>query len=355
MFSWILALLLALFTWSLAAAWLWLVKRRNTERRHGLAALAAMRWREFSQVVRRAMAEQRGMQDVVDEDSGDRGTSSDFLMERQGQRWLLSCKHGRAYRIGAAAIAELGTAQRLTGASGGILITEGLVERDGLAAAGKESIEVLDGRVLWQVLAPFMPEQTRNTVTDIARHEAVRQTGIAALAALTLGLLVGLGYQTARDEAVVASAVPAQPATPAGKPAAARSASAQPAAAAAGNPTAAGTAVAPAVAAPAPAQAAAAADAAKPAEQLLDDPDPATLLRYQQDVSRELARKPGVISGIWVTNSTLAIERSADDAKVWPLICAEVERYPALRTARIQLNPRPGVDEPVRWRQCHTF
>jgi len=90
-------------------------------------------------------------------------------------------------------------------------------------------------------------------------------------------------------------------------------------------------------------------------DDLQQDPDPDTLLRYQQAVSKKLAATPGVISGIWLTRSTLSVERSADDATVWPLICREVEHYPALRTVRIQLNPRPGTGEPVRWRQCRTF
>ncbi len=345
MFSWILALLLALFVWGLTSAWLWMVKRRKTETQHGLAALAGMRWREFSQIVRRAMSEQRGMRDLSGEDHGDRGTSSDFLMERAGQRWLLSCKHGRAYRIGAPAITELGAALRLTGAAGGILITEGRVERDGLAAAEKETIEVLDGRVLWQVLAPCVPDDIRTMVEGIARREAVRQTGIAALGALAVGLLAGLGYTTLQvDENLTTrateTAAAAPPATAPG-PAPARTA-------AAATPA---TRAAPAVAPPA---ASAGVDKAA-SDDLQQDPDPDTLLRYQQAVSKKLAATPGVISGIWLTRSTLSVERSADDATVWPLICREVEHYPALRTVRIQLNPRPGTGEPVRWRQCRTF
>jgi len=346
MFSWILALLFALSAWGLTSAWLWLVRRRQTEARHGLAALAGMRWREFSQIVRRAMTDQRGLHDLAGEDSGDRGTSSDFLMERDGQRWLLSCKHGRAYRIGAAAIDELGTALRLTGATGGILITEGLVERDGLAAAGKASIEILDGRVLWHVLAPWVPGETRETVNGVARREAVRQTGIAALGALTLGLLAGLGYQTVHDGAAPTPATPVATA-----PATAKAPVPEKTTQQSAKPKPAATVPATAATPPTPT----AGNDGMAAEDLLEDPDPATLLRYQQTVSRELARRPGVISGLWITRSTLAIERSADDAAVWPLICREVERYPALRTVRIQLNPRPGVDEPVRWRQCRTI
>lgn len=353
MFSWILALLLALSVWGLTSAWLWMVKRRRTETQHGLAALAGMRWREFSQIVRRAMAEQRGLRDLSGEDNGDRGTSSDFLMERDGQRWLLSCKHGRAYRIGAPAITELGAALRLTGATGGILITEGRVERDGLAAAEKESIEVLDGRVLWQVLAPCVPEDMRTMVEGIARREAVRQTGIAALGAVAVGLLAGMGYMTLQiDENLSrAEAAPAAVAAPAAAP---RSAPA-PETPVRSPATADAPAAAP-QAAPAPPVAAAVPGTRKTAaEDLQEDPDPETLLRYQQAVSKKLAATPGVISGIWLTRSTLSVERSADDATVWPRICREVEHYPALRTVRIQLNPRPGTGEPVRWRQCRTF
>ncbi len=199
MFSWILALLLALSVWGLTSAWLWMVKRRRTETQHGLAALAGMRWREFSQIVRRAMAEQRGLRDLSGEDNGDRGTSSDFLMERDGQRWLLSCKHGRAYRISAPAITELGAALRLTGATGGILITEGRVERDGLAAAEKESIEVLDGRVLWQVL--LRPACPRTCApwwwkASPAARRCGRPASRALGAAVAVGLLAGMGYMT---------------------------------------------------------------------------------------------------------------------------------------------------------------
>ena len=81
---------LALLIWGLISAWLWLVKRGKTENQHGLAALAGMRWREFSQIVHRAMSEQRQLRELEnDEESTDRGTSSDFLMEGS-ERWLIS-------------------------------------------------------------------------------------------------------------------------------------------------------------------------------------------------------------------------------------------------------------------------
>ncbi len=344
MFSWILALLLALIVWTLCAAWFWLVKRRRKETRLGLNALAGMHWRDFSEIVRRAMREQRGLQDVPGEVDDSREPRSDFLMHDDQHRWLLSCKHGRAYRIGTAAVNELGAAARLAGARGGILITEGMVERDGRVAAEKQGVEVLDGHLLWPLLQPYLPGDMEARVKNAARREAIRRISIAALGSLTLGLLVGMGYLTSRLDRQATAMPTASTSAPAPAPAA---------------PPAPDTATtAPAAAAPAPAAAAASQTPATSAPGILGDepdPDPATLARYQKELTRTLATQPGVVSAFWLTRQTLSVNRSEEIDTIWPLVCTEVKRYPALRTVRIQLNPRPGVDEPVRWRQCATL
>jgi hypothetical protein len=342
MFSWILALLLALIVWTLCAAWFWLVKRRRKETRLGLNALAGMHWRDFSEIVRRAMREQRGLQDVPGEVDDSREPRSDFLMHDDQHRWLVSCKHGRAYRIGTAAVNELGAAARLAGARGGILITEGMVERDGRVAAEKQGVEVLDGHMLWPLLQPYLPGDMEARVKNAARREAIRRISIAALGSLTLGLLVGMGYLTSRLE----RQPPAAPAVEASTPAPPDTAPA---------PVAAPE---PATAAPVAAVATPATAPTRPAPGILGDepdPDPATLARYQKELTRTLATQPGVVSAFWLTRQTLAVNRSDEIDTIWPRVCTEVKRYPALRTVRIQLNPRPGVDEPVRWRQCATL
>lgn len=337
MFSWILALLLALVVWSLAAAYFWLVKRRRKETRLGLNALAGMHWRDFSEIVRRALHEQRGLQDVTGEADDSREPSSDFLMQdAQHQRYLVSCKHGRAYRIGRAAVNELGAAARLAGARGGILITEGMVERDGRSTADKQNVEVLDGTLLWPLLQPYLPGDVETRVKHAARREAVRRISIAGLASLTLGLLVGMGYLTSRLDQAAHTPAPASAPVQAAPPPA---------------PTP------PAPVAPAPAPPANRAQTAASPNQILGtvaDPDAATLAVYQRELATLLAQQEGVLSAFWQTRQTLAVNRSAEIDEVWPRICTQVKRYPALRTVRIQLNPRINTDEPVRWRQCAT-
>lgn len=332
MLPWILALLSALLTCSLAVVYLWWIKRRQKEMQLGLQALAGMHWREFSVLVKRMLREQRGLRELIDPTEDAREPSSDFLLSDGPNQWLVSCKHGLAYRIGTAAVNELGAAARLAGAKGGVLLTEGRIERDGRGAAEKQAVEVLDGPRLWPLLQPYLPGDIEARVRASARHEALRRIAIAALGSATLGLLVGLGLQGLHVEeaAPVAAAPVATTPSPASAAAPARI---------------------EAVPAPAPEPAIApAADA-----RSNPNPDAATLDRYQADLARALAGKPGIASGVWLTRQTLAINRTGELEKVWPQVCEEVLHYPALRNVRIQLNARPGVDEPVRWRQCATY
>ncbi|WP_329754478.1 restriction endonuclease [Stenotrophomonas maltophilia] len=336
MLPWILALLSALLTCSLAVVYLWWIKRRQKEMQLGLQALAGMHWREFSVLVKRMLREQRGLRELNDPAEESREPSSDFLLSDGPNQWLVSCKHGLAYRIGTAAVNELGAAARLAGAKGGVLLTEGRMERDGRSAAEKQAVEVLDGPRLWPLLQPYLPAEFETRVRASARHEALRRIAIAALGAVTLGLLVGLSLQglhvqdTAPVAEVADTPAPVAPAVEAAP---------EPAPAPATTPPAA-----------APAPAAPSADA-----RSNPNPDAATLERFQADLSRALADKPGIASGVWLTRQTLAINRTGELDAVWPQVCEEVLHYPALRNVRIQLNARPGVDEPVRWRQCATY
>jgi len=344
MLPWILALLSALLTCTLAIVYLWWVKRRRTEMQLGLQALAGMHWREFSTLIKRMLRERRGLREVADPTDEVREPSSDFLLSDGPNTWLVSCKHGLAYRIGTAAVNELGAVARLGGAKGGLLITEGRVERDGLTAAEKQSVEVLDGPRLWPLLQPYLPAEIETRVRSTARREALRRIAISALGAVTLGLLVGLGLQGLHVESS-ATAVDSTP-----PPAAAAPAPVAPDV----QPDAAPLADAEDVPAPeAPAEAAPAAPADNDRNEL--NPDIATLDRYQAELARALSHQPGIASGVWLTRQTLAINRTGELEAVWPRVCQEVLRYPALRNVRVQLNARPGVDEPVRWRQCATY
>lgn len=311
MLFWLSGLALTLLTGIAASAYLWLVRRRKDEIASGLHALSGLRWREFSKLVLVAM-ERRGLS-VVTTSNESRDPRNNFTLRQGDRQWLLSCKHGSAYRIGAAPVEELASSVRLSGAAGGILATEGRVEKEGHEAARSRNIEVLDGPALWDALKPLIEDDLRHELVHFANARAKRHIAIAWLAALALGAVVSTAlanwWLDGKPHAAAAATAPAAAqATPAGAP-----------------------------------------------YVPYQEPSEAELDGQRIAVSRALAETPGVIRGVWQTRLTLTVDYSGQQDDVWPRICRQVELYPALRNVRVQLNPPAGSQEIVRWRQCKTM
>ncbi len=311
MLFWLCGLAVALLTGVAVSAYLWWIRRRKDEIAAGLHALSGLRWREFSRLVLSAL-ERRGMVVVAAAPDETRDPRGIFPLTRDGQSWLLSCKHGSAYRIGAAPVEELAASVRLGNAAGGILATEGQLEQEGRVAAQGHNIEVLDGPHLWDELAPLVETDLREQIVGQAAARAKRHIAIGWLGSVTLGALVATALANAGLD--TGDSAPAAPA-----------AAQKPAAAAATDVVA------------------------------YHEPTEAEMQEQRLAVSRALSGTPGVVRGFWQTRLTLVVDYQGDETEVWPRICQQVELYPALRTVRVQLNPPAGSAEPVRWRQCKTI
>lgn len=318
--NWPLASVIGAVVLLLALAWLWLLHRPQSETREGLKALGAMSWREFSGAVLAAL-QRRGFQpppqDPADALAGPERQLG-LLLTQGDERWLLACKHGTAYRIGADTMAELVEAARMRSASGAILATEGQIAPEGRSAAQQFRIELLAGAPLWQALKPHLPAELRQRVEGNARSRVRRLSGIAVVACGALAVVLAAFVLRDADTASAAAPNLAQ------------------------------------------ASAARAAESTRHAFQSAPagnaiETDETVLQSQREAVSKALMTAPGVIRGFWISKLTLVVDRSGEDAAVWPQVCRELERYPALRTSRVQMNPRAGSDEPVRWRQCKTF
>src|SRR3546814_19909456 len=108
----------------------------------GLAALAAMSWREFIHLVLDALA-RRGYARVFNREdpSGDH----DYTLERDGKHYLLSCKHGSAFVLGGQQVVELASELRLANPAGGRLAPHGHISAEPTPSAPIKRTEVLDG------------------------------------------------------------------------------------------------------------------------------------------------------------------------------------------------------------------
>ncbi len=307
---WLPGLAVTLLIGTAATAYLWFIRRRNDEMAAGLHALSGLRWREFARLVLDAMA-RRGLTEVAPDGPGSREPQSTFVLNRDGKRWLLSCKHGSAYRIAAAPVVELAAGVRLSSAAGGILATEGRVEKEGRDAAQGNNIEVLDGPRLWPEVKPLIEASLRDQIVGYASARAKRHIGIGWLAAVAAGALATV--------ALINHMPTEAPPAP----------------------------IAPAPVPVAPANSGTVTITPYPTDEELADQRAAVLQNINQT--------PGIARGFWQTALTLSVDRIATEQEIWPLICKEVERFPALRNVRIQLNPPTGSNEPVRWRQCKTM
>lgn len=330
--AWLFGSVITLLVGAITTAYLWLIRRRDDETAAGLLALAGMRWRDFSRLILEAM-ELRGLERIptAHEDSQEHGSS--FLLAGQGKQLLLACKHGSAYRIGSAAVDEFASEIRLRGVQGGILATEGVLDKGGVEKAGRYNIEVIDGSLLWPTVKPMVEGNLQRRIVGNASSRARRHIGIAWLGAFTLGLASALAFpgRLAPDSAPapVATPAPSMPAAESGKPA-----------------------VAPAPAsviatAPKPANTTAA-----PAADITEATAEADAERHRAEISRKLSKTPGITRGVWISRSTLAVDRIVSEEDAWALVCGQLKAYPDLQLTRVQLNPPQGSSDQVRWRQC---
>lgn len=309
---WLISILAALSLGAAATFYLHRIRLPREETKAGIAALAGMRWRDYMHLVLAAL-NRRGYERIFQADGN--SDESDYVLERDGQSWLLSSKHGSAYVLGSTAIAEFANAIRMRGAAGGLLVTSGQFAPEAKPLAAAQRIDLLDGPSLWPDLQPLLPEEQRAAVSAPAQARAKQHLALAWGASLVVGVLL---FAVLRQDT---------PPTPA----------------AAAAPTAASAATSPAAA------------AAVPIKPSSPPGDPAQLQKRRDDVVGAISTLPMVDRAVWSTQSTLLVYLLTDQSDPMQAICPLLERYEELAASRIQLQPPPGSQQAIRFLQCRAF
>lgn len=329
-------LLLALLVFAIAggAATYWLRQHGGSLDAAGASArerdesqLADLRWRDFTRLVLQAM-KGRGYDPVIEDGMSPDGIPSDggdILLERNGEHVLLSCKYGSGSVVGVQAILGLGKSATLRGAGSVIVATPGKFETEAMRVARQQgNIELLDGKDLWPELRPYVAREPAAVHVPAApaapmpkRAVAIAWGGAAALAAVAW--MVAQGMQAG------APATDAQAIAPANA-----------------------RVIAKAAAESKSKRAAQADTAAVPT-------DPAALERRRRETANAISTLFGVDRALWSTQSTLLVYLSAEEADPSSELCPLLERYPELAASRVQLQPPPGSQKPVRFKQCRSY
>jgi restriction system protein len=315
-------LLLALVVFAIAGvgATAWLRRQPPTEHdlAKGLEYLSGLRWGDFTRLVLRAM-HARGYATIGDDGKPTDGVTADgkdILLKRGAQLTLLSCKYGSGSIVSAQAVLGLGKSAQLRGADATIVVTPGRFESEARRVASLQQVELIDGEQLWPKVKPFIPEQLLpGNSGKLVNPNAPRMAWIGAAALGAIAWLVAYNMQ---------APVEPDPGTPISI--------AQRAGKAAAAPTSAKTPV-------------------------LDQipTDPAALEKRRREVSGGIATLFGVGSASWSTQSTLLVNLSSGDADPVAELCPLLERYPELAASRVQLQPPPGSNHPVRFIQCRSY
>lgn len=318
-----IGLALGLLLAGAAGFYVWRVWRPRREVFEGRRILAAMRWRELSNLVIDALGS-AGFEPESREKLSERGAQAELVMRREGRPWLLACKQGLDHRIGPQSAEDLLRDVRRQQAAGAVMVTPGHV--DPAARQVAPNIELADGTELWRLLEPLLPASVHDEVSARARRQAVRHMALVSVAALVVAAGIAWvlkGFDVAETVAPTA---------------------ASPDAAAATNPS-------PAVA---PAAASAAVPATAP-DAAIVAPVPLDEDLQRRQLAERLSALPGVDRALWPTRSTIQLYLSDPTLATDTAICQVVERYELLRASRLQLQPPPGDARPVRFMQCRAY
>jgi restriction system protein len=322
----LLALIVAIALGTIGTLYFWSISRRQDEAETGVRALSAMRWREFSHFVLDAMRH-RGYDVLTFDDEADRGQQTEFMLMRNGERTLLSAKHGSAYRLTKQSVAEFVAAMKFQGARHGVLVTPGSIESDARRPALQNSIELIDGAKLWPEIRPLLPQSLAEEVRRGAAHRAQRQVAISWLGALVTAFAVAILFGNTRPHASVA------------------------------EPTPGVVAQAPVIEAPAVSAAAVATTSpigvTLPEDNVAQSPEDED--RQRLEVARIVATLPGIERAAWTTKSTLMVHVDETSTERFDEVCTVLVRFANLRTSRVHLQPPEGSSQRVRFKQCSTF
>ena len=306
--QWLVATGVALAIGTAATLFFHTIQRRRDETAAGIVALSAISWRGFIGMVLQAL-QRRGY--VHTTGTGEVSGDSDYVLEHPDGRWLLSCKHGATFVLGRNAVQALSSEMLLQGATGGLLVTQGRIDKEARGLSGKHRIELLDGEALWPELRDLMPAGQLDAITARTATQARRRILLSWLLALLAGVAVFIALPARETTATAAATTPAAAVTPASP---------------AGEPV------------------------------HIEAPPRASIDDQRAGLVSALGTLSAVDRAVWVSSSTLQVfvARSDDQATV-DSVCALVLRQPDLTASRIQFSPPPGSGLPNRFLQCRSF
>lgn len=148
-----------------------LIKRHKAKRllaqarENPAAAIAAMSWRDFERLVGGAFRAQG--YEVVEFGGPAPDGGVDLRLTKDHKRYLVQCKHWKAWQVGVGIVRELNGVVAAEKADGGFVITGGKFSDDARAFADSCEINLIDGPGLQRMIAAVGAESEKSVFTEV--------------------------------------------------------------------------------------------------------------------------------------------------------------------------------------------
>lgn len=131
--------------------------------------LNGMKWTEFEMLAGEAFR-RRGYT-VSETGGGGADGGVDLVLRKDGEKFLVQCKHWKAYQIGVTVIRELYGVMAASGATGGFVVTSGVFSQEAKSFAKGINIDLIDGAELVGLIKRI-PRQSQSTFATTQRTPA---------------------------------------------------------------------------------------------------------------------------------------------------------------------------------------
>lgn len=119
-------------------------------------AIDGLSWRQFEQLVGEAFRRQGYSITETGGNGPDGGV--DLILRKDGEKYLVQCKHWRSLKVGVAVIREFFGAMAVEGAAGGFVVTSGRFTKEAETFASGRNIQLVDGTILKRWIAQHKAE-----------------------------------------------------------------------------------------------------------------------------------------------------------------------------------------------------
>ncbi|MDH0747585.1 restriction endonuclease [Pseudomonas sp. GD03842] len=131
-------------------------------------ALLSLSWREFELLVGEALRRRGFKVQEIGGQGPDGGV--DLVARKDGETYLVQCKHWRSVQVGVPVVRELYGAMAAEGAVGGFVVTSGKFTKQAQEFASGRNVQLVDGAELKQWMVQTRKPEPRPTVEVIAER-----------------------------------------------------------------------------------------------------------------------------------------------------------------------------------------